>query len=68
MTRDELLVFNAFAWLQDNVDSDDAREEIGGFLAAMERDDAARKTFVDSMVESTDKGEQLVFTTDGKVH
>jgi hypothetical protein len=68
MTRDELLIFNAFAWLQDSVDDAAAQEEIGGFLAAMEHREDARKTFVDSIVESTDKGEQLTFTITGNIN
>lgn len=65
MTRDELLIFNAFAWLQENVENEDARAEIAGFLSAMEHRPDARKTFADLMIESTDKGEQLTFTVFG---
>lgn len=58
LTRDQLLVLNTMAFLEEHVDC----PEIAEYMAAFERDEEARNGLMSALTREADEGFQRVFT------
>lgn len=58
LTRDQLLVLNAMAFLEEHIDC----PEIAQYMAAFERDEEARNGLMSALTQEADDGFQRTFT------